>query len=446
MKIKFYQTVILIALIMTGCDAQSTIEQDLPPDFSNSSSSTEQEDSVNETYSDNSQDVDDQSDNISETTSETANETANETADETTSENSLGSIGQGTSQNSLASSMPTSQNQVTTNDGDLNITSVLSEVSFNNIKGKIINIETGLDGNVVIFADELYVYSLEENSVKASTSYVQSTNIKILVTNNGYALLSTVGSTTYCNFYDENLKSINTVTVMEQYFSVDFITVSSDGKKIAYTSILDGLYIIDVVTNAREKIIDFSSETVDIVAFDYIKFTTDGEMIVFKGSKLTPVVGANSVPIYGSVNIDSSNLKTYTSNDYTFNDDCVMAGDTLLLVEDARVLTGRMQLFNASTNNTSTINLISTKETNGKAYISNFGNYFATGEINTNSLVVRLYSTNGTLLSTVTMDNAGKEYFYRGSAVAISEEERVAIISLGNWNNDVETKMYAFKF
>lgn len=319
-------------------------------------------------------------------------------------------------------------------------------------------------------ADEMYLYSLGDSSVKASVSYQSSRDIKILSLNGGYALITyetgdkssnnngggaMMGGNTSsqnggynCYLYDENLNLINTVSVGNQILGTEVITVSHDGKKIAYSGAFEtSIMVIDVSTGQTSQVIDLKNTNSGILALEYLMFSADNSTLGFKGQLENPIVGEQSLPTYGSVGIDGSNANNYTSNDYAIGDGSVMAGSTLLLPEDARILTGRIKLFDTSTAKTSLVNLKSTKETDGKAFISDNGNYFATGELkNNNSFVVRIYSIDGTLLNTATIDNMGEEYFYRGSKVVISENSRTAIISLANWNTDVNTNMYTFGF
>lgn len=331
------------------------------------------------------------------------------------------------------------------------------------IDGKIYEIFNGNHDEILLLANQLYLYDVTTQSVIATSDnnlpkFIDSGIYKI---SNGYALMgnimeggasegtgmsssSELGFT--CYLYDDDLKETNKISIPSYFGGIPTITITPDGKDILYYSPKTrAIKKLNISSGDITIVQDYSNVSIgELCGIEYLAVNYDNSKIIFKGKTLS---SEESVSSYGTISIDGSAAVNKQYDGYRIDENAVFRGDTLLLPEDGRGLTGRLLLMDANTTNEKMINLPTSKATNGRIAISNNGNYFATGELATNEYIVRIYNTSdGKLLNTASITDDRNEYFARGSLITISEDSRVCTVSLGDWNNDINTKMYSFGF
>lgn len=344
-------------------------------------------------------------------------------------------------------------------------------IDISNIEGKIKNISYGNNGNILVSSDKIYSYNLQNRSIISETkNSFLCENLKKI--DNGYVAIGilkddgnngnedflTDNTNHRCIFYDENLKQTKVINISEvtgdnRWISTENITVSNDGKKLAYST-NKGLFLYDINEKNKTTLIDFTAENnaerLGIVGMRRISFADNGSKIAFTAESfdIPPIKGKVSFTTYGALNIDGTGLINKRKPEYNTSNS-VIYDSFIVLMEDSRTPTGRLMTMDLSSEEERIYKLSSQKESSS-IHCSELGRYFATSIIDTSNkrLVVRIYNMeSGKLIKEEIIEDENSIYFNREPLIRIIDDSKICIVMLGNSQRDsIETKISAFNF
>jgi len=346
----------------------------------------------------------------------------------------------------------------------------IENIDTSAVQGDVNNIYYGNDNNVLILADKLYLYDLVSGQISSEAERDGFSEETYFVINNGFAVVgmseSNGGSNggliatsdtggMICIIYDNNLNTVTKIAgnafigADEFVFSTHHIKVSQDGTKIAYASDY-GLFVYDIESDKKTCLVNLLDENEaqrsGLIIFDDLAFVNGGNMIAFKSQSfdVPAVIGKPSFDTYGSVNIDGTGLRVNRSTDYSVKE--MTAYDSFaLLAEDFTVPSGRLMIWDVSSDTTRILTLSTTKES-GDVFGSDEGQYFATASLNQDNLTVRVYETNtGAMVfeETITEESS---YMSRIPEIRMFDNHRTCLVLLGNRQSDIPTKTLTFNF
>lgn len=349
--------------------------------------------------------------------------------------------------------------------------SVVSDLNLENIEGGIKNIYYADGNQVLISADQLYLYDLGARKIAASAPQPAFERENYWVIENGYAavretsgsgdsggIVMTNGANQYhCILYDANLQPISEFDLDsllegdEMILSFEAIAVSADGSQVAYATSA-GLYLYDWKAEKKTTIIDLASDDAaarsGMVTLEQIGFTDQDKRIAFKAQSLDipAVPGKPSFDTCGIVNTDGSGLSNQTFENYICKE-LTAYNQHLFLAEDFTTATGRMLVMDALSGKTKLITLNEKKES-GNIAGSNSGRYFAAPVSAGSGWRIRIYNTDtGGLEAEQLISSEGNElYMANEPIIKVVDETRTCIVLLGSKQADIETKMVVSQF
>ena len=346
-------------------------------------------------------------------------------------------------------------------------TSKISDIDTSKIQGKIKNIYYVDNNQVLIQADKLYLYDLFKSEIlcqvdkgifKEEECHVIDNGIVVVgkVGNNGSGGSMSPGSgNLLCVIYDRELNKKAEVEVNEfigenEYIdSTQLVAMSKDGEKIAFAT-NGGLFLYDIDDNKKTTLInlldDDSDKRIGLALFEQIAFVNDDDKIAFKSQSFdVPAVnGKESFDTYGTISIDGTGLSVNRSTDYSVKQ--MIAYNTFLfLAEDFTVPSGKLMVFDLSSNNSEILRTKTEKES-GNVFGSEKGRYFATSIVGQDNVTVRIYDMKNSLL--LLEESIVKEsvYMEREPEVRIIDDMRTCIVLLGNRQTDISTQYLIFNF
>lgn len=349
--------------------------------------------------------------------------------------------------------------------------SVVSDLNLENIEGGIKNIYYAHGNQVLISADQLYLYDLGARKIAASAPQPAFERENYWVIENGYAavretlvsgdgggLVMTNGANQYhCILYDANLQPISEFDLDsllegdEMILSFEAIAVSADGSQVAYATSA-GLYLYDWQAEKKTTIIDLASDDAaprsGIVALEQIGFTDQDKRLAFKAQSfdIPAVPGKPSFDTCGIVNTNGSGLSNQTFDNYTCKE-LTAYNKHLFLAEDFTAATGRMLVMDALSGKTKLITLNEKKES-GNITGSNSGRYFAAPVSDGSGWRIRIYNTDtGAVEAEQLISSEGKElYMANEPIIKLVDETRTCIVLLGSKQAEIDTKMVVSQF
>lgn len=337
---------------------------------------------------------------------------------------------------------------------------VPAEFNSEYAKGKINNVFSANDDKVLVWADKLYQYNLQNGKITAETSINDRKEINCIAIQNGYAVFGreqgagNKGPVYSCSIYDESLKEVekiplNKIINNDLLISTDLAAITEDGKKLAVSG-MGGLYIYDRKAAKTTEIIDFDSDNAvgrkGIVTIEKIDFMDNGRKIAFKAQSFDVPAKADSVSFdtYGWINIDGTELVNHKITNYSAKE-MTAYNDFLLLAEDFTTNTGKLMIMDVPSGSQKVITL-STKKESGTVYGSDKGAYFATATLD-DSLNIKIYSTpSGKLIKEKVIKVKDPLYVARIPEVIISDDLRTCIVLLGSRQDTLDTMVESFDF
>jgi hypothetical protein len=343
-----------------------------------------------------------------------------------------------------------------------------AEIPSDSVSGKIRNVfYTSSDKYVIISADNLYLYDISSGSVAALTTRETFDVETYFAVSNGYVGIGQrefggsggMAMGTFPSFevvfYDTSLKKLYTVNLgdvissNEMIMSEETISVSQDGKKIAYATDR-GLSVYNVQTGKKTLLLDFTaadnSARKGIVLMEQIAFVSSDKSIAFKAQSFdVPAVdGKNSFDTFGVINADGSGLSNIKSDKMTVKS-IIAYSDVTLLTDDYVSYTGNIMVMNNATQKT-TVYSLQTKKESSVVFGSDNGRYFASAVIESGSLHIRVYSMDtGNLVyeKTISADSA---HLTRDPVVRVLDGSNTVIILLGNRQKEIDTQFVIDQF
>lgn len=322
-------------------------------------------------------------------------------------------------------------------------------------EGKVNNVYSANDNKVLIWADKLYQFDLQNGKMTAETSINNMKEIKCKPIQDGYAVFGREQGAAYsCSIYDENLKKaekipLNKIIDNDWLISTDLAAISEDGRKLAVSG-MGGLYIYDRKTAETIKIIDYDSDNAagrkGIVTIEKIDFIDNGRKIAFKAQSFDVPAKADDVSFdtYGWINIDGTELVNHRITDYSAKE-MTAYDDFLLLAEDFTTNTGKLMIMDVPSGTQKLITL-PTKKESGTVYGSDKGAYFATVTLD-DSLNIKLYSTSsGKLIKEEVIKVKDSLYVARIPEIIIADDLRTCIVLLGSRQDTLDTMVESFDF
>jgi len=358
------------------------------------------------------------------------------------------------------------------NDIDPITPEALSDFNLETIQGNIRNIVYADNEKVFILADKLYLYDLETGNVSAETEIDVFDSVNFWTVQNGYVAagiqmnagtgsgMMVVSNSNYsCIFYDHNLNKVSEFDLNsllddgDMILSVnDMISFSSDGNKIAFTT-LSGMYVYDFAGKQKTTIIDLTSEDAEarsgICGFEKIGFTNNDKSIAFlaQSFNLPAVKEQYSFPTYGIVNIDGSGLSNKKS-DSIDPKALTVYNNLMLLTEDDLSMTGKVLLMKTPGGEIKTQDLRENNES-GFVYGSTSGGYFASALANDTLTEwnLRIYNMEtGGFEAEIPISNNGQPLYMALTRIIIIDSTRTCVAAFGVNQSDMETKLISFKF
>lgn len=349
-------------------------------------------------------------------------------------------------------------------------TTTMPVFSTKDIRGKVKDIYYGNDSKVIVLADKLYLYDLAKGKVLSNADLPTTSIYFVQPIKDGYAVIgendthSSGGSGmvsgggsvgTKCTFYDNNLKKTTEICLSDIHkdghsviFS-DHIAVSSDGRKLAFTSRFK-LYLYDIAQKQITLLIDPDSKNANGIAMiEQIGFTNNDKSIAFGASTFDlPIVdGSKSFPTCGLINIDGTGLINNKTSGYSIYEMTNAYDGFALYSEDFRKPTGRFLKMNTKTGKTELLKATEKKETE-YAVGSDNGAYYATAFRGKSSWAIRIYDTKTNKLISEQKAEFGKEiYGNRIPSVKLIDATKTCIILLGATQSaECPTKVFVSQF
>jgi hypothetical protein len=342
-----------------------------------------------------------------------------------------------------------------------------SSKDLTQVKDDIGNVHYAGKGNILISAENLYLYDVDAEKIIAEVSQEAADNEEIWIVENGYVAIRELfhnHSTETLEgiahhykgiFYNHELEVVSEFDMNQLIGEEDFllslqeISFSKDGTKMSYATIT-GLYLYDFETQNKTKLVDLAMDDKkarsNVSVFEQISFIRDDSQIAFKAQTLSTQLNQPSFDTCGLVDIDGSNLSNRTFGDYTCKQ-LTAYNDALLLAEDPVAASGRLMVMTNKTGETMTHTLIDQEES-GTISGSDKGAYFATSTTNNNGFTIRIYQTKDGKLAGEQQVAADAEglYLSHDPVVKVLDDTKTVIILLGSKREDIETKMIISRF
>ena len=166
--------------------------------------------------------------------------------------------------------------------------------------------------------------------------------------------------------------------------------ISKDGTQIAVCGTRK-LYRYDVERNTFRVLLDVDSETesggLRHISASRVRFTgreegssSDAEGLIFTGIAI-PEGSSNSVPIYGTMNLDGSGLNCRTVSDYALSDEIIAYENEIWFPEDFQYATGKLMVTDRTGQVIRTVDLEGEDTGEDGIFGSDTGKYIATAGI-----------------------------------------------------------------
>lgn len=263
---------------------------------------------------------------------------------------------------------------------------------------------------------------------------------------------SSTDAETMCIFFDEKLQEIETVNLCNLGDNRDFIrcaAVSGNGGKIAYAT-QDKLYCYDRGSDTLDLVLDFSRENMEnnygLSSISSVSFASSADRILFCGNSFSlPLAeGQHSYMTYGGIYLDGAGLQNLPFQDFEADSLVSSTGGYMIFEESMKSASGKVVVIDAEDMSQQVYSLGSVKEGTSGLFCSQGGRYYATEEVGTNSLTLRVYErATGQLACTHTFEDASAEYFYRTPSVYIIDNQKLCIVKLGGFN-EISSKVVIF--
>lgn len=333
--------------------------------------------------------------------------------------------------------------------------------------GKIKEIYYGQDGYLLVRSDKIYLYDITNGSIKSSidNNSFSDDDIKICAYTDGYAVIGmtsqgsdavtfgeSAASEWVCILYDQNLKEKNRISISEKtgdsfIISTSAVTMAKDGGSMAWAA-LDGIYFYDIQKDSTTKILQFPSEnSLTLLDISYLSFAENNKKLAFLGSGFPHSAGTgdNSISIYGTINIDGSNLVNGSNQSYTA-DDMIAYDHFMYLPQNFKKADGTLLSVDLTDQTEKIYSFQESSEGKDGIYGSQKGKYFATAILG-NNLTVRIYDKeSGSVVKEETISGLNEIYYYRIPQVVMLDDLRTCIVLLGRNLQEVDTEVTTIHF
>ena len=330
---------------------------------------------------------------------------------------------------------------------------------FSNIDKNIKNIYYGQKDNLLIRTDKLHLIDWRNKTLKSEVD-LDSENIraeKYSYIDNGY--VSTIcsngkdGFIFKCIFYNNNLEYkteiiINDIVNNERILGIGDIELSKSGKKILIST-LENLYIYDIKSRKKTKLMDFNTDDVNnrlgITGITNMAFINNENEIAFT-AKTFLQKGVESYATYGFMDINGKiikNIKPQYNTKSSIN--MIPYNDFIIFEEEGEYKTGKLLIVDTNTYKEKMYNL-KDKSKDMSVYGSDTGKFFATSvlDLKNNSLIIEVYETKtGNIIHHKEITCVDETYF----KIIISDKDRRGIVLLGSGSiKDVKSNAVEFSF
>jgi hypothetical protein len=348
----------------------------------------------------------------------------------------------------------------------------VSQVKINEFNELIKDVEYAGNGNLLILADKLYLYSVsKEEVISTAEGEPGLDNFGVKILDNGYAVIGTTGAikesstnlfgasakpeksyNMACTFYGKNLNKISEIDIVKE-IGVDAINpsdiaVSDDGKQIAGIN-LNGLYLYDRTTNTKKCIVDNTanqSSDIQNIIFTNIGFVNNNQI-----SFLAQILRANanenetSYSAYGVVNVDGSKLISYRGEDLGK----LLAYHNIALVSQDIAMnepSGQADVFYCSSNKSIKFSLDEKSESE-HIWGSENGKYFASSVLEDGKgWMIRIYSLETGEKVYQKLQNIKNMESYKDPYIYVMEKDKKYVLFFRSMSSTVKPDIMEAKF
>lgn len=319
------------------------------------------------------------------------------------------------------------------------------------------------DDQVIVYADDFYLYDRKTESV-AGTFSVSEGRVslrKFFRTADGYALIGNVavdasaslfsgGTSKKCWLFDENLSCTKTIDLGELIarendpFALG-AAVSGDGESIAVAG-NNALYRYDIAQDSLYMLFDYDETNyADYMTVNQLAFTGSDEKIVFEATALDSATNGNT-QIYGLVSVDGSDLVCYTVSDYALTDEIIVQSDEIWFPEAFDQAAGKLLVTDTDGKRLRVVDLEGEDTGADGVYGSTNGEHIATKEWldEEGSWRIRIYDADsGEIVHEELCKPTRENYSTTYCKVRILDEQQECIVIAGR---EQETELFSFSF
>lgn len=330
--------------------------------------------------------------------------------------------------------------------------------------GEIRNIDYGSAGTLLLrTSDTLYWYDADSGSILAQRPTDDWLSVDYYPIEGGLCAIGTSCSdstggfaatydSTLCVFYDEALRETDRIALNELGAGADYImcaAVSDDGTTIAYST-QDKLYCYDRASGTLAMVLDLSYDLIEtndgLCAISDLIFSPSGDKLLFCGNSfaLPLETGQHSDITFGAISLDGSGFQNLSFQSFTAGSMAGAAGGYLFFEESMLSGSGKVAVVDGSDMSQTLYALGSVREGEAGVYYSQTGGYFATAELGSNQLTVRIYRRDtGAMVCTQTIEDTNEAYFYRMPGIYLLDGQGICIVKLGGFN-DIPSRVVRF--
>lgn len=231
--------------------------------------------------------------------------------------------------------------------------------------GKIEDIFYAGDNRILVYADSLCLYDMEEQNIVGEFSINEGRVVEreFFSTTDGYAMvgviygdssdsLSSSGRTIKCWLFDKNFKCWKTIDMVdlilkEEDFMVFAAAVSQDSKKLGIVG-NNALYLYNIETDTLRQVFDYNkTDYADIVMVNSVGFIEHDEKLVFTGMA-TNLENSENIPIYGLISVEGKQPVCHKVTEYELTDEMIIQDDEIWFPEAFDKATGKMLVTNTN--------------------------------------------------------------------------------------------------